>query len=130
MAEEFLRFYNMSRNPFAKGLPTDMAHPTEDLRQVHARLSHLARTGGIGLITADPGAGKTFAVRTWADGLNPNTNRLVYLCLSTVTNMEFYRELCQGLGVGWAWSPASRSRTCSATCRPACAASSRSAGSA
>ena len=99
MAEEFLRFYNMRRNPVAKGLPTDMAHPTEDLRQVHARLSHLARTGGIGLITADPGAGKTFAVRTWADGLNPNTNRLVYLCLSTVTNMEFYRELCQGLGV-------------------------------
>ena len=99
MAEEFLRFYNMSRNPFSKGLPTDMACRTEDLRQVHARLDHIARAGGIGLITADPGAGKTFAVRTWAEGLNPNTNRLVYLCLSTVTNMEFYRELCQGLGV-------------------------------
>ena len=99
MGEDFLRFYNMSRNPFSKSLPTDMAHPTEDLRQVHARLSHLARTGGIGLVTADPGTGKTFAVRTWAERLNPNTNRLVYLCLSTVTNMEFYRELCQGLGV-------------------------------
>ena len=99
MAEDFLRFYNMSRNPFAKGLPTDMAHPTEDLRQVHARLTHLSRAGGIGLVTAEPGAGKTFAVRTWADSLNPNTNRLVYLCLSTVTNMEFYRELCHGLGV-------------------------------
>ena len=36
-------------------------------------------------------------MRTWADGLNPNTNRLAYLCLSTVTNMEFYRELCQGV---------------------------------
>jgi len=99
MAEDFLRFYNMGRNPFAKGLPTDMAHPTEDLRQVHARLTHLSRAGGIGLVTAEPGAGKTFAVRTWADSLNPNTNRLVYLCLSTVTNMEFYRELCHGLGV-------------------------------
>lgn len=94
-----MRFYNMSRNPFAKGLPTDMACQTEDLRQVRARLDHLARTGGIGLVTADPGVGKTFAVRAWADGLNPNTNRLVYLCLSTVTNIEFYRELCQGLGV-------------------------------
>lgn len=94
-----MRFYNMSRNPFSKGLPCDLAHPTEDLRQVHARLDHLARAGGIGLITADPGMGKTFAVRTWADSLNPNTNRVVYLCLSTVTNMEFYRELCQGLGI-------------------------------
>ena len=99
MAEDFLRFYNMSRNPFSKGLPTDMACQTEDLRQVHARLDHLARTGGIGLVTADPGAGKTFAVRSWAERLNPNTNRVVYLCLSTVTNMEFYRELCQGLGI-------------------------------
>lgn len=94
-----MRFYNMSRNPFAKGLPADMAFRTEDLRQVHARLDHLARTGGIGLVTAEPGMGKTFAVRTWADGLNPNTSRVVYLCLSTVTNMEFYRGLCQGLGV-------------------------------
>ncbi|MBQ9005948.1 MAG: AAA family ATPase [Atopobiaceae bacterium] len=99
MSEDFVRFYNMSRNPFSKGLPCDLAHPTEDLRQVHARLDHLARAGGIGLITADPGMGKTFAVRTWADSLNPNTNRVVYLCLSTVTNMEFYRELCQGLGI-------------------------------
>lgn len=99
MAEDFLRFYNMGRNPFSKGLPADMAHRTEDLRQVHARLDHLARTGGVGLVTADPGAGKTFAVRTWAERLNPNTNRVVYLCLSTVTNMEFYRELCHGLGI-------------------------------
>lgn len=99
MGEDFLRFYNMGRNPFSKGLPADMAHQTEDLRQVHARLDHLARTGGIGLVTADPGAGKTFAVRTWAARLNPNSNKVVYVCLSTVTNMEFYRELCQGLGV-------------------------------
>ena len=99
MAEEFCRFYNMSRNPFSKGLPTDMAHQTEDLRQVRARLDHLARTGGVGLITADPGTGKTFAVRSWAATLNPNTTRLVYLCLSTVTNMEFYRQMCQGLGI-------------------------------
>ncbi len=99
MAEDFLRFYNMSRNPFSKSLPTDMAHRTEDLRQVHARLDHLARAGGIGLVTADPGTGKTFAVRTWAARLNPNTSKVVYICLSTVTNMEFYRELCQGLGI-------------------------------
>ena len=99
MAEDFARFYNMSRNPFSKGLPADMAHQTEDLRQVHARLDHLARTGGIGLVTADPGTGKTFAVRTWAARLNPNTSKVVYICLSTVTNMEFYGELCQGLGI-------------------------------
>ena len=99
MAASFTSFYNMAGNPFSKGIAASDAHPTEDLRQVHARLDHLARAGGIGLVTADPGTGKTFAVRTWADGVNPNTTRVVYVCLSTVTNMEFYRQLCAEFGL-------------------------------
>ena len=89
----------MASNPFSKELASSDAHATQDLAQVHKRLDHLARTGGIGLVTADPGTGKTFAVRAWADKLNPNTTRLVYICMSTVTNMEFYRQLCCGFGL-------------------------------
>lgn len=97
--EQFMRFYNMGANPFAKGIPASDAHPTEDIRQVHARLDHLARTGGIGLITADPGTGKTFAVRSWADRANPNTTKVIYTCLSTVSNIDFYRLMCAELGL-------------------------------
>ncbi len=96
---EFERFYNLAFNPFAKTLPARDACVTEDMRQVHARLDHLARTGGIGLVTADPGMGKTFAVRAWAAKLNPNTSKLVYTCLSTVSGVEFYRQLCMELGI-------------------------------
>jgi len=95
----FKRFYNMASNPFSKELAAADAHVTEDMVQVHKRLDHLARTGGVGLVTADPGMGKTFAVRAWAAKLNPNTAKLVYLCMSTVTNMEFYRQLCYGFGL-------------------------------
>lgn len=95
----FKRFYNMASNPFSKELAAGDAHATADMAQVHKRLDHLSRTGGIGLITADPGMGKTFAVRAWADKLNPNTAKLVYICMSTVTNMEFYRQLCCGFGL-------------------------------
>lgn len=94
-----MRFYNMGSNPFSKSVAASDAHPTEDVRQVHARLDHLCRCGGIGLVTADPGAGKAFAVRSWAARANPNTTRVVYTCLSTVTNMEFYRLLCSELGL-------------------------------
>ena len=97
--DQFMRFYNMGSNPFAKGIASSDAHPTDDIRQVHARLDHLARTGGIGLITADPGTGKTFAVRSWADRANPNTTKVVYTCLSTVTNIDFYRMMCAELGL-------------------------------
>lgn len=95
----FERFYNLAYNPFSKTLKAADAYETEDIREVHARLDHLARTGGIGLVTADPGMGKTFAVRTWVAGRNPNTTRCVYTCLSTVSGMEFYRQLCLELGI-------------------------------
>lgn len=94
-----MRFYNMGSNPFSKGIPSSDAHPTEDLRQVHARLDHLCRAGGMGLLTADPGMGKTFAIRSWAAKLNPNTTKVVYTCLSTVSGLDFYRLLCGALGL-------------------------------
>lgn len=95
----FRQFYNMGLNPFAKGLSCSDAYSTTDLRQVHARLDHLSKTGGIGLITADPGMGKTFSVRTWAEKLNPNTTKLVYVCMTALTNSEFYRQLAAGFGL-------------------------------
>ena len=95
----FERFYNLAYNPFSKTLKASDAYDTEDMREVHNRLDHLARTGGIGLVTADPGMGKTFAVRTWAAKQNPNTAKCVYVCLSTVSGMEFYRQLCLELGI-------------------------------
>lgn len=70
-----------------------------NLRQVRARLSHLLVTGGIGLVCASPGSGKTFAVRTWADGPSRNTHKVAYVCLSTLSTVQFYRQLCHGLGV-------------------------------
>ena len=99
----FRQFYNMGKNPFSKGLSCADAFKTDDLAQVHARLDHLSRVGGIGLLTADPGTGKTFAVRTWADRLNPNTPKLVYMCMSTLTNNDFYRQLAGGFGIQMAY---------------------------
>lgn len=95
----FERFHNMGSNPFSKTIAASDAYATDDIRQVHARLDHLAKMGGIGLVTADPGMGKTFSVRSWSAKVNPNTTKLVYMCLSTVTNLEFYRQLCMGLGL-------------------------------
>lgn len=95
----FTRFYNMSYNPFSKQVKNKDEFTTNDLKQVKARLNHLHDNGGIGLITAEPGVGKTFALRSWVKDLNANTSKNVYICLSTITNREFYQELCAGLGI-------------------------------
>lgn len=95
----FNQFYNMSYNPFSKQIKEKDLFSTKDLKQVHGRLDHLKKTGGIGLITAEPGVGKTFAIRTWKNKQNLNSTKFVYICMTSVTNREFYRQLCAGLGI-------------------------------
>jgi type II secretory pathway predicted ATPase ExeA len=63
------------------------------------RLSFLKSTRGIGLFTATPGMGKTYALRCFADGLNTNLCQMSYTCLSTISVIEFYRQLCMQLGL-------------------------------
>jgi type II secretory pathway predicted ATPase ExeA len=51
------------------------------------------------VFTARPGMGKSFALRCFAKSLNPNLYRMEYICLSTISVIEFYRQLCGILGV-------------------------------
>lgn len=95
----FTSFYGMRINPFDKELHSKDAFMTLDMGQMQGRLEHLKEHPGIGLFTAAPGQGKTFSLRHFADGLNPNLVKLYYICLSTVTITEFYRQLCVTLGL-------------------------------
>lgn len=97
-----LRFYQLSRDPFTKEIAASEAYETADLREACGRLDFLARAGGVGLLTARPGFGKTLAVRRWASAV-PRDVDVRYLCLTTVTTTEFYRQLCHALGVEPAW---------------------------
>ena len=65
---------------------------------------HAKDSRGLAVITANNGMGKTFAVHCFAEMLDPATYPIVYLCHSTVGVRDFYRELCQGLGLNPAGS--------------------------
>lgn len=95
----FLNYYGMRLNPFDKELPSGNAYRTRDMEQVQGRLEHLRAHPGIGLFTAAPGLGKTFALRCFSESLNPNLVKFYYICLSTVTTTEFYRQLCVTMGL-------------------------------
>ena len=97
--EEDLRFYQLARDPFGKGVPAADAYEGADARACSSRLEHLRRVGGVGLLTGAPGTGKTLALRRWAASLNRNECSFTYMCLTTVTTMEFYRQLCLCLGL-------------------------------
>lgn len=95
----FKQFYGMSLNPFEKGIKEKDAYVSKDLKEMISRLDYLNELRGIGVFTASPGNGKTFALRCFTKKLNSNLTRVIYLCLTTVTTTEFYRQLCVSLGL-------------------------------
>jgi type II secretory pathway predicted ATPase ExeA len=97
-AEMFRAFYGMADNPFDKQIREDQFFPSRDYRETTARLKRLSEIRGIGVFTAPPGGGKTFALRCFARSLNPNLFQMAYICLSTISVTEFYAQFCAAIG--------------------------------
>ncbi|MDN5301679.1 MAG: ral secretion pathway protein [Thermoanaerobacteraceae bacterium] len=93
-------FYSLTRPPFAKDIKAADSFPSTSYREMIARLEYMKKTRGMGLIVGEPGAGKTFALRSFAESLNPALFKVIYFPLSTGTVMDFYRGLAVGLGEG------------------------------
>jgi len=96
----FREYYGFTKNPFDKQYISEKdAFISNDHKQAMDRLAYLKNIRGVGLLTAQPGFGKTFALRCFARTLDRNLHEVVYLCLSTVSVTEFYRQLCSALGL-------------------------------
>ena len=87
----FRSYYGLSFNPFDKQTAREKDRfLSRDISEMLSRLDYLKDTRGIGLFTARPGMGKSFGLRCFAKGLNPNLYHMEYLCLSTVINQLFF----------------------------------------
>lgn len=93
-------FYGLSMDPFAKGaLPTKDAFQSNDLKALLNRLRYLVNVRGVGVFTASPGMGKSYGIRCFQKELNENLYKVVYLCLTTISVAEFYKQICDSLGL-------------------------------
>ena len=83
-----LSYYGLSFNPFDKQQVKEKDRfLSQDLQEMLNRLDYLKDTRGIGVFTAGPGMGKSFALRCFSKTLNPNLYHMEYICLSTVSVM-------------------------------------------
>lgn len=92
-------FYGLTFDPFDKSLDLKYNFKSQDFTQATSRLEFLKSILGIGVITGEPGVGKSFLLRNFVDSLNPNLYKCIYIPISTLTVMDFYRALCNGLGI-------------------------------
>lgn len=90
--------YGLEFNPFIKN-SKDIVVESSEYKEVQYRLNYLLNNKGIGLVTGMPGKGKTTALRLWSKGLNPSLYKVIYLSLSTLTVIEFYKELADSFGI-------------------------------
>ena len=94
---DYFTRYGLEFNPFIKN-SKEILVDTIEYRETLFRLDYLAKTKGFGILTGSAGRGKTTAVRSWADSLNPSLYKVVYSSLSTLTPNDFYRNLVKELG--------------------------------
>jgi len=96
----FKSFYGLSHNPFDKQLlKASDSFISKDHKAMMDRLEYLKDIRGIGVFTASPGMGKSYSLRCFANSLNQSLYQMEYICLSTVSVLEFYKQLSTSLGL-------------------------------
>lgn len=89
--------YGLEFNPFLKN-SKEVLVETQEYKEVQFRLKYLLSAKDFGILTGSAGKGKTTAVRNWAASLNPSLYKVAYSSLSTLTVMDFYRNVAAELG--------------------------------
>ena len=92
----YRRHFGLDRFPFDEALPADQLFPSREARETAARLDHLLQLRGIGLLTGEPGCGKTSACRRFAAALRAAGGPPAYVSLTTGSVLDAYQA------IGWA----------------------------
>jgi len=69
------------------------------LARLEERFAWLLQSPGVGLITGEPGVGKTAALRQLTKGLNPHRHLALYQPETDFGRLDLYRGLARALGV-------------------------------
>lgn len=98
--------FGFNRPPFQGSVEERELFCAASLDELHQRLLHLAETRSIGLLTGEPGCGKSTALRRLRDALHPDQVRSIYLHDTAVSPVDFCRLIALQLGIEPGWSRA------------------------
>ncbi|HEY0557744.1 MAG TPA: AAA family ATPase [Thermoanaerobaculia bacterium] len=98
--------FGFTHPPFQRPLVADQLFRAPQLEELHSRLRYLVDSRAIGLLTGEPGSGKSTALRRLRDDLHPDQVRAVYLHDTLVNPADFCRQLAHELAIEPEWSRA------------------------
>ena len=99
-------YYGLTKIPFVKGTELKNLFETQDRKEVTGRLGYLMNAKGVGVVTGNPGTGKTSIVREYVKNMNPSLYKTVYVKMTSVSSSEFFRQIAYGLGLDPAYRKA------------------------
>ena len=95
----YRQHFGLTRLPFEPPAASSELFPSVGASEIESRLRHLLDLRGIGLLTGEPGCGKTSACRRVTDGLHPGLYRVCYCPLTTGSILDVYQALGWALGL-------------------------------
>lgn len=91
--------YGLEFNPFGRNNRKDITVETSEYKEIMYRLGILKELKGFGVLTGSPGTGKTTCLRNWSSTLDSSLYKVIYISLTTVTAVEFYKEMAEQFGM-------------------------------
>ena len=91
-------FYSLSGTPFTKEVEAKRFFASVAFSEAEGRLEYLKKTRGIGMVTGEPGAGKTLILRVFTERLSKDLYKIIYFPLSPAQSWIFTGESPGALG--------------------------------
>lgn len=93
----YLQHFGLTQAPLGK----DLAEPWDDgaLAALTQRFDWLLKSPGVGLLTGEPGVGKTAALRKLTRALNPHRYLVLYQAETDFGRVDLYRSMARALGL-------------------------------
>lgn len=93
----YLQHFGLTHAPLGK----DIHELWDDggLAQLAERFNWLLHSPGLGLLTGEPGVGKTAALRKLTQAINPHRFQVIYLAETDFGRVDLYRTLAESMGL-------------------------------
>lgn len=93
----YQQHFGLKHIPLGKNCPS--LWMSDSLSLLKERFKSLLHSPGIGLLTGEPGVGKTAALRQITAEINPHQYPVFYLAETLFTSADIYRQIAQHLGI-------------------------------
>ncbi len=93
----YLRHFGLKYAPLGKECQT--LFESDQLKNLVKKFHWLLESPGVGVLTAEPGLGKTAILRQVTKQLNPHEYRVIYVSETDFSRLEFYRQLAVAFGL-------------------------------